>query len=70
MRIPSQTPGVSLLVLKLCSARLFRQSASERYVDLLITRRLKIPGASWSVKGANNMLKARNYFFNKEDDHS
>ncbi|MEO0192113.1 MAG: hypothetical protein ABIM46_04965, partial [candidate division WOR-3 bacterium] len=44
-------------------------SPCEKYVDLLITRRLKIPGASWSVKGANNMLKARNYFFNKEDDH-
>ncbi|MEO0211726.1 MAG: UPF0236 family protein [candidate division WOR-3 bacterium] len=45
-------------------------SPCEKYVDLLITRRLKISGASWSVKGANNMLKARNYFFNKEDDHS
>ncbi|MEO0256630.1 MAG: UPF0236 family protein, partial [candidate division WOR-3 bacterium] len=45
-------------------------SPCEKYVDLLITRRLKISGASWSVKGANNMLKVRNYFFNKEDDHS
>lgn len=45
-------------------------SPCEKYVDLLICRRLKHPGASWSIRGANNMLRARTCLFNKEDNHS
>jgi hypothetical protein len=45
-------------------------SPCEKYVDLLIVRRLNVPGASWSLRGADNMLRVRNYFFNKEDNHN
>jgi len=33
-------------------------------------RRLNVPGASWSLRGADNMLRVRNYFFNKEANHN
>lgn len=39
-------------------------SPCEKHVDLVINRRLNIPGASWSIRGAENMLKARNHLFN------
>jgi len=45
-------------------------SPCEKYVDLLICRRLKHPGASWSRQGANNMLRVRTHLFNREYDHN
>lgn len=45
-------------------------SPCEKHIDLVINRRLKIPGASWSIRGANNMLRVRNQLFNEKDDHN
>lgn len=39
-------------------------SPCEKYVDLVINRRLNIPGASWSIRGAGNILRVRNHLFN------
>ena len=41
--------------------------AMEKNIDVVIGRRFKKQGMSWTTKGANNLLKLRTLWYNKTD---
>jgi len=41
--------------------------AMEKNIDVVIGRRFKKHGMSWTTKGANNLLKLRTLWYNKID---